>query len=130
MRKFLALVCGSMMVFLLFFTPGNVVQAEEDCGCPGTVITGVERNKLVADLLKYGEFKMVKMELENQGFSWQGADAIEIRNLNGIYPDFPSLIGFQAVFVDEFGALEGAGFFLIDGSLSYVGHFPIEADSH
>lgn len=95
MKRLISLVCGSLVLVLLFLSPGNAVQAEEqDCECPGTVMTGAERNKLVANLLKSDVFKQEKLMLEKQRYVWQGADAIEVR-------DFTNLTSSELLFMLE-----------------------------
>jgi hypothetical protein len=86
MKRFISLVCGSLVLLLMFLSPGNAVQAEEqdDCGCPGTVFTGAERNKLVAELLKSDVFKEAKLVLKEEGYVWQGAGAIEVRDFTNL----------------------------------------------
>lgn len=85
MKRSISFIFGSLALFLMFFAPSDFVQAEEtDCNCPGTVITGAERNKLVADLLKSDEFKSVKKDLMKEGYKWQGADAIELRDFSNL----------------------------------------------
>lgn len=128
MKRSLSLIFGSLALFLMFFAPSGFAQAEEtECECPGTVITGAERNKLVSNLLKSDEFKTVKKDLMKDGHKWQGAGAIEVRDLSDL---FPGLIIYQVVFLDETGSLQGAGFTLMDGELVYGGIFPLEGHQH
>lgn len=123
MKRLISLVCGSLVLLVMFLAPGNAVQAEEACECPGTVLTGAERNKLVAELLKSDVFKQARIELENEGYVWQGAGAIEVRNLEVIAP---SLLGYQVMIINETGNVEAAAFMLMDGSLTYMGHAPLD----
>jgi hypothetical protein len=127
MKRFISLVCGSLVLILLFLSPGNAVQAAEhdDCGCPGTVITGAERNKLVANLLKSNVFKQAKIELkdEDEGFRWQGASEVEVRDLDEI---MPSVIGFQVMIQDKAGNEEAAAFVLLNGTFTYLGHASLD----
>jgi hypothetical protein len=118
MKRFISLVCGSLVLILMFLSPGNSVQAEEACDCPGTVLTGAERNKLVANLLKSDVFKQAKHDLKNEGYAWQGAGAIEVsdfRNLTssellfmlGIPEEHPMYA--ELIHMDMAGILETLG---------------------
>jgi hypothetical protein len=126
MKRFISLVCGSLVLILMFLSPGNAVQAKgqptDDCGCPGTVITGAERNKLVANLLKSDVFKQAKIELEEEGYVWQGASMIEVRDFDEVVS---SLVGYQVMIVDGAGNEEGAVFFLMDDTFEYITHAPL-----
>jgi hypothetical protein len=125
MKRLISLVCGSLVLLVMFLSPGNAVQAEEhdDCGCPGTVITGAERNKLVANLLKSDVFKQARVELKREGYVWQGAGAVEVRDLDEV---MPSVVGYQVMIIDEAGNEEAAAFMLMDGTLAYGGHAPLD----
>ncbi|MCM3668136.1 hypothetical protein M3181_03860 [Mesobacillus maritimus] len=130
MKRLVSIVCGCLVLLMMFVVPGNAVLAEEnDCQCPGTVITGAERNKLVADLLKSDEFKAAKKQLmKEEGYTWAGAGAIEVRDLAEVV-QMPTFIGYQVVFKDRSGALQGAAFFNIMGEMQYSGEvFPIDED--
>ncbi|MBY0097156.1 hypothetical protein [Mesobacillus maritimus] len=127
MKRFISLVCGSLVLILLFLSPGNAVQAEEqdECDCPGTVFTGSERNKLVANLLKSNVFKEERLELKKDGYVWQGAGAIEVRELA------PGMIVYQVVFLSENGEEVGAAFGLISGSIQNLDYLaPIHDHDH
>ncbi len=81
MKKVLTLLCTSLIVFLLFFGSGNVAFAHEgegDCGCITEEISGAEKNKIVANLLKSDEFKSARNGLMNIGFKWNGVIEIEV----------------------------------------------------
>lgn len=86
MKKFLTLLCGGLIALSLFVATGNTVKAagttnavEEPCGCQGwTPLTGAERNKIVADFISSEAFKGKKMELNKEGYKWNGAHAIEV----------------------------------------------------
>jgi hypothetical protein len=78
MKKFLTLLCTSLIVLLMFVGPGNVAFAHDDCGCVTEEITGVEKNQIVSDLLKSNELKNAKKLLKEQGYKWDGI-AIEKR---------------------------------------------------
>jgi hypothetical protein len=127
MKRFISLVCGSLVLILMFLAPGNAVQAEEqdDCECPGTVFTGAERNKLVANLLKSSVFKEERLELKKEGYVWQGAGAIEIRELA------PGTVVYQVVFLTENGVEVGAAFGLLSGSIINLEYLaPIHDHNH
>src|SRR4051794_33221421 len=102
MKKLLTLLCTSLIVLLMFATPGNTVIAaqnvvdnvtylgppppgevedpgDDNCTCHDLVpLTGSERNKIVANLLKSDVFKNQKMNLKREGFKWNGASGIEV----------------------------------------------------
>lgn len=86
MKKYLTLLCTGFIFLLMFVTPGNTVKAAEECGCNVSPILGVEKNKMVADLLKSEDFKKLKLELEQEQYRWDGAHDIEIikNNDNGM----------------------------------------------
>jgi len=127
MKRFISFVCGSFVLILMFLAPGTAVQAEEqdDCECPGTVFTGAERNKLVANLLKSNVFKEERLELKKDGYVWQGAGAIEVRELA------PGMIVYQVVFLSGNGVEVGAAFGLISGSIQNLDYLaPIHDHDH
>lgn len=126
MKRFISLTCGSLVLILMFLSPGNAVQAEEaQCECPGKVLTGAERNKIVANLLKSDVFKEEIIELEKQGYVWQGAGAIEVREFA------PSVMIYQVVFLDEGGIEVGAGFGFMSGSIISFDYIaPIDDHTH
>lgn len=91
MKKIMTLLFGGVIAFTLFVTNGNTAKAAElsnlsstavntnsPCGCNVTILTGAERNKIVSDLLKTDEFKVKKAEALTDGYSWNGADAIQV----------------------------------------------------
>jgi hypothetical protein len=83
MKGFASLILGSLTIIILLFTPGNAAFAAEPddpghCGCEVSLITGAERNKIVANLLKSDVFKEVSVALKEDGFKWSGAGDIEI----------------------------------------------------
>ncbi|MDF2791174.1 MAG: hypothetical protein K0S80_4276 [Neobacillus sp.] len=82
MKKFLTVLFSSLIVLLMFVTPVNPVQAaepEDGCSCHDLIpLTGSERNKIVADLLSSDAFKVKKSELISTGYSWNGANSIEV----------------------------------------------------
>jgi hypothetical protein len=82
MKKILPFLFTSLIVLLLLVGPGNPVQAEEpgdDCTCHDLIpLNGSERNKIVAVLLSSDAFKFKKSELINKGYSWNGANSIEV----------------------------------------------------
>lgn len=78
MKKLVTLMFGSLLALLLFAVPGDVVQASDECGCDTSEITGAERNKIVADILKSTEFKVTKAEHESAGYSMLGAEYIQV----------------------------------------------------
>jgi len=81
MKKFLSALFISLLVLSMFAVPGNPVQAEEadECSCHDLgLLTGAERNKIVADFLSSNEFKSKKLELLHSGYKWNGAKSIEV----------------------------------------------------
>jgi hypothetical protein len=102
MKKILTLLCTSLIVLLMFSTPGITVTAAENvvenvtyldpprpgevedpgddgCTCHDLVpLTGSERNKIVATLLKSDVFKNQKMNFKKDGYKWNGASGIEV----------------------------------------------------
>jgi hypothetical protein len=97
MKKYLSLLLGSLIVLLMFVTPGNSAKAAEpelltavsathDCGCDVSPVLGAERNKLVSNLLSSDEYKTVKSDTKNAGYKSHGANEIEVirNNANGM----------------------------------------------
>ncbi|MFB3163360.1 hypothetical protein ABLO26_18585 [Neobacillus sp. 179-J 1A1 HS] len=120
MKKIVTLLCTSLIVLLMFVAPGNVAFAEDECGCITEEITGAEKNKIVADLLKNVEFKYKKQELMNDGYRWNGVNEIEvIRNIT-----YGGLIMVGVPFIAEDGTVMMAAFF--EGS--YMGIAPRDED--
>jgi hypothetical protein len=79
LKKIFTLLFSSLIVLLLFAAPGNSVMAAEECSCHELgPIYGVERNQIVANLLKTDSFKNVKQKQENNGYVWNGADTIQV----------------------------------------------------
>jgi hypothetical protein len=120
MKKIVTLLCTSLIVLLMFVAPGNVAFAEDECECITEEITGAEKNKIVADLLKNVEFKYKKQELMNDGYRWNGVKEIEvIRNIT-----YGGLIMVGVPFIAEDGTVMMAAFF--EGS--YMGIAPRDED--
>jgi hypothetical protein len=85
MKKIVTLLLTSLIVFLMFVGPGNVVKADENheghgCGCVVEPVLGAEKNKIISNLLKSNEFKVVKKEQQKNGFNLQGVKNIEVFN--------------------------------------------------
>jgi hypothetical protein len=80
MKKILSLLCGSLIFLLMFAAPGNVALAHEGdgCGCVTEEITGAEKNKIVADLLKSDQLKNARKGLMEVGFKWNGVGNVEV----------------------------------------------------
>jgi hypothetical protein len=81
MKKILSLLCGSLIVLLMFAAPGNVALAhegEEGCGCETREITGAEKNKIISNLLKSDELKNFRKGLMEIGFKWNGVGEVEV----------------------------------------------------
>jgi len=92
MKRLLSIICGGAIALSLFAAPGSPAKAAEptgdstttassndDCSCHDLKpLTGPERNKLVADFLSSQEFKAKKLELLHSGYSWNGAQSIEV----------------------------------------------------
>lgn len=79
-KKILGLLCGGIMAFSLFAAPGTTVQAaEEDCACHDvTIITGAEKNKIIANLISSQEFKTQKLTIIKDGDNWRGINSTEV----------------------------------------------------
>lgn len=132
MKKIVTLLCTSLIVLLMFSTPGitvtaaeNVVEnvtylgppepgevedpGDDDCTCHDLLpLTGSERNKIVATLLKSDVFKSQKMNLKNDGYKWNGANGIEV-----IQPtEDVTLVGVPFINID--GTIEMHAFFIGD----------------
>lgn len=77
-QKFSTIILASFMVIALTFVPGNFASAHEgdDCGCG--IVTGAEKNKVIADMLKSDVFKAKKKELKATGYQWNGVDNFEV----------------------------------------------------
>jgi hypothetical protein len=79
MKKIFTMLCGSLVLFLIFAAPGNSVQAEEhSCSCETTEISGAEKNKIIANLLKSDELKNARKGLVEVGFKWNGVSGVEV----------------------------------------------------
>ncbi|WP_419887344.1 hypothetical protein ACN6MT_17910 [Neobacillus niacini] len=80
MKKILTLFFTSLIVLLMFVGPGNVAFAHEGdgCGCIVEPVFGAEKNKIVSNLLKSDEFKIVKKENINNGLKWTGVKKVEV----------------------------------------------------
>jgi hypothetical protein len=107
LKKILTMLCGSLIVLLLFVGPGNVALAHDgdDCGCP-TEITGVEKNKIVASFLASDGFKTKKAELLNSGYLWDGISTAQVVRFNPeIFPFFEGT-GVAVAFITPSGETE------------------------
>ncbi|MEH7254547.1 hypothetical protein V7111_20760 [Neobacillus niacini] len=82
MKKFLTLLCTSLIVFLMFVGPGNVALAHgEDPNCLCNYFTeldGAEKNKIVAKLLASDEFKTLKLNKLESGYKYKGISKVEV----------------------------------------------------
>ncbi|MGJ7921919.1 hypothetical protein [Neobacillus sp. LXY-4] len=129
MKGYLSLLFGSMIVVLMLVLPGNAAQAAEPvaetgdstdhCGCDVSYIVGAEKNKLVSNLLKSDEFKVVKAQQKNNGYEWNGIDGTEViqnHTKGGII-----LIGVP--FIND-GVKEMAAFLLMNDLFIYLGNSP------
>lgn len=113
MKKILTSFCAAIVVLLMFVSPGhkaeaasNKVTLNNDCGCDVTYILGAEKNKIVSDLIKNEPFKLVKMSLFQDGYTWNGVSGIEVVRPNN---DSDS-IGITVPFTDENGIEQVAVF--------------------
>ncbi|WP_409275938.1 hypothetical protein V1499_10170 [Neobacillus sp. SCS-31] len=115
-RKLLSVLFSGALAFGVFAVPGNAVKAaEEPCDCHSWVpISGAERNKEVAGLLRSDAFKDKKAELWSKGYNWNGAHSIEVIN------PFPQLVMVMVPFVNPVGEVEQHVF--INGE--YAGSVP------
>jgi hypothetical protein len=126
MKKILSLLCGSLIVLLMFAAPGNPVQAAENliyvgvppeidhsddnCACHElTPLSGSERNKMVSNLLKTDIFKDAKKDLKNQGYKWNGANEMGVI----ILEEGVTLV--VAPFTTDKGVVEIHGFIFFTG---------------
>jgi hypothetical protein len=148
MKKIVTLLCTSLIVLLMFSTPGITVTAAENvvenvtylgppqpgevedpgddgCTCHDLVpLTGSERNKIVATLLKSDVFKNQKMNFIKDGFKWNGASGIEV-----IQPiEEVTLVGVPFISTD--GILEMHTFLIGDFEdfLNYINTLHPQAD--
>ncbi len=127
MKGYLSLVLGSLIVVLMLVSPGNTAKAAEptsdqatvtdECGCDVSVISGAERNKMVANLLKSDDFKTQRENLKKDGYSWNGANDIEIIQ-NHSHGDI-ILVGVP--FTDEAGNVVFYAYLYQDGKFIFVG---------
>ncbi len=121
MKRLFVMLLGSFAVLLLVFSPGNSAYAAEisdgdsHCGCEVTYFSGEERNKMVAGLLKTEKFKSEKILLEQNGYIWMGADAVQVIQ-NHTYS--MTLVGVP--FVNEAGDFQVLGFW-INGGYTFLG---------
>ncbi|OCA81504.1 hypothetical protein A8F94_21745 [Bacillus sp. FJAT-27225] len=119
-KKLLAMLFSGAIAFGVFVVPGNEVQAKkievEPCDCH-TPIFGVERNKIVAELLSNEEFKAKKVELTDLGYKWQGSALIEVVKFNETTP-VPGTIAIAIPFKNKNGVIEYATY------LTGIGFFP------
>lgn len=80
-KKMLALICGGFIALSLFAAPGNPVKAaeDEDCTCHNvTPIYGVQKNKIIANLISSQEFKNAKLSIIKDGDNWRGINNTEV----------------------------------------------------
>jgi hypothetical protein len=80
-KKILGLLCGGIMAFSLFAAPGNPVKAEETdpCECHDVrIVTGAEKNKIIANLISSQEFKTQKLNIIKDGDNWRGVKGTEV----------------------------------------------------
>ncbi len=127
MKKFLTVLCGGIIAVSLFAGTGTIVKAEttdpllatgqsDDCGCGHEPITGPERNKIVAGLLSSEEFKAVKKQQLQTGYTWSGAHTIQV-----ILPgDGRTFVGVPFV------SPEGTQFMFVFINGTFVGSVPLE----
>jgi hypothetical protein len=127
MKGYLSLVLGSLIVVLMLVSPGNTAKAAGpsseqatvtgECGCDVSVISGAERNKMVSDLLKSDDFKAQRENLKKDGYSWNGANDIEIIQ-NHTHGDI-ILVGVP--FTDEAGTEVFYAYLYMNGTFIFVG---------
>ncbi|MFS0864620.1 hypothetical protein [Fredinandcohnia sp. 179-A 10B2 NHS] len=113
MKGFVKFLCSGLLVLLVLIGTGNAVFAheggenEEDCGCPFIYLDGAERNKLVANILKSTDFHNLKKAQEAEGYSFAGADLIQV-----VKPNTGEDFRLGAVpFVNEKGEIKYAAFY-------------------
>lgn len=114
MKRYFSLLVGSLIIMFMLAAPGNTAQAateDEHCGCDVTFLDGAERNKVVANLLKSDEFKTLKQELKKDGYTWNGANTIEVIKNN----TYGGIILVGVPFVNEEGAVEFFGYTFLGG---------------
>lgn len=90
MKKLLTVLFGGFIALSLFVATGNTAKAAEPtdpppaveddgCSCHDLIpLQGAERNKIVAKFISSDEFKAKKMQLLKTGFTWNGANTIEV----------------------------------------------------
>lgn len=86
MKKFVSLLCVSLLAFLLVVSPVNSVYAaettnvtaDEDCGCQVIPIEGPEKYQIIYNLLVSKEFKKASKKLLKQGYIWNVTKEIEV----------------------------------------------------
>lgn len=85
MKKKSILSLLAVLGIFFLFSPG--VSAHEEAGedphphMEVVSVTGAEKNKLIADLLKSEAFKNFKKELKESEYHWNGVSGIEIDRL-------------------------------------------------
>ncbi|OLS36162.1 hypothetical protein [Bacillus sp. MRMR6] len=104
MKKIFTLLFSSLVVLLIFGSVGNPVKAseipegEENCICHDvTFITGAEKNKIVANLLKTDALKDVRKEQKAEGIKWNGVNDVQVLKHN-VYP--VTIVGIPVTFED------------------------------
>jgi hypothetical protein len=132
MKKILTLLCTSLIVLLMFVGPVSPAKAsetdspevQEPCICDDvTVLTGVERNKAIANLIKTDAFKDVRKDLKLEGLKWNGVNEIQVMKHN----QFPlTIVGVP--FTSGDGTLMMAVFF--NGILQGVSDPSEDSHSH
>ncbi|MEW9050620.1 MAG: hypothetical protein AB2392_05645 [Neobacillus sp.] len=121
MKKILTMLCGSLIVFMMFVGSGNV--AEASCGCDVSPIYGEEKNKVVSLLLSSNEFKSLRLQEINKGTIWNGINEAEV-----IYNNTAGLYMVAVPFYSQDGLKMMAGFVLFEGSF-YLFNSPDEFDN-
>jgi hypothetical protein len=95
-KKIFGMILASL---LLFSVSGNSALAS-DCGCHEE-LTGSEKNKEVANLLKSDGFKEKKQELLAEGYHWNGVNTAEVAKIEygtGVAVSFVMPTGQQEIF--------------------------------
>jgi hypothetical protein len=115
MKKILTVLLSSLIVLLMFAGPVSPAKAaetenpevQEPCFCDDvTVLTGAERNRIIANLIKTEAFKDVRKALKLEGLKWNGANEIQVMKHNQIPL---SIVGVP--FTSEDGTIMMAVFF-------------------
>ncbi|SDN32232.1 hypothetical protein [Bacillus sp. OK048] len=93
MKKFLSLLCGSLILVLMFTgtanpvkaaSPTNVLDSKSDtCECHAvTPIYGMEKYKIILNLLGSKEFSKTTKKLLKDGYYWNITAEIEVLKHN------------------------------------------------